>query len=370
MRNTSLRLGLRARAAALLTLVATFAGACGKDGGGLTDPGPLDPPSEPTAPTPAGPAPVGERIWAVDLDNNLLLFGHEDPTVLSMKRRISGVPILKRIVGIGFRPSNRKLYAVGNDSRVYVIDTLTAEATPVREQPFSPGIVSFFDIHFAMALEPNGNRFRLIAAESGANWSISLDDGTATTGETVRYADGTAYAGETPRLMGIAFTEPAPASALRMAGGPGMASLPDPCTDLMYAIDSDRAQMIGSCDPDSGLYEPLGKLPEENYARCGEMMWGPDGLTPDDVPPPGGLWVLAQRGVQHLNSLGTVNGDGSITWHGDVPSESPIQSAAFAEGGLYGPRPKDLRWEPRSGLKLAKITQSGAGDPKAACPGA
>jgi hypothetical protein len=370
MRNTSLRRGVHLGVAALLVLTATLVGACGKDGG-ITDPGPLDPPnipSEPSEPGPAGPAPVGERIWAVDLDNNLLLFGAADPTVLSMKRRITGVPILKRILGIGFRPSNGRLYGVGSDSRVYTIDTLTAEATPISQQPFSPAIVDFFDIHFAMALEPSGDRVRLISAESGGNWSISLDDGSATTGERARYAEGTAYAGETPRLLGIVFTEPLPAASLRG----GMASLSDPCTDLMYAIDADRAEMIGSCDPDSGLYEPLGKLPEENYARCGELMWGPDGLQQDDVQPPGGLWVLAQRGVEHLNSLGTVNEDGSITWHGNVPSQSPIQSAAFAEGGLYGPRPspENLRRLERAKAPATVAAAPMPADPRASCPGA
>ncbi len=366
MRNVWLRCGLTIRAAAIFTLIATLAAGCGKDGGGPL--GPMDPPDIPSEPTepPAGPAPVGERVWAVDLDNNLLLCGAGDPSVLSMKRRITGVPILKRILGIGFRPSNGKLYGVGSDSRVYTIDTVTAEATPVREQPFSPGIIDFFDIHFAMAIEPSGDRVRLIAAESGENWSISLDDGTATTGEKARYAEGTEYAGQTPRLLGIVFTEPLPAASLRS----GMASLSDPCTDLMYAIDADRAEMIGSCDPDSGLYEPLGKLPNENYARCGELMWGPDGLTPDDVQPPGGLWVLAQRGVEHLNSLGTVNEDGSITWHGDVPSESPIQSAVFAEGGLYGPRPTEqsLRWE-RALSRGMPVASAVSDDPRVKCPG-
>lgn len=365
MRNVSLRCGLPIRAAAIVTLITILAAACGRDGGSPL--GPMDPPDIPSGPDepPAGPAPVGERIWAVDLDNNLLLFGAGDPSVLSMKRRITGVPILKRILGIGFRPSDGKMYGVGSDSRVYTIDTLTAEATPVGEQPFSPRIVDFFDIHFAMAIEPSGDRVRLISAESGANWSISLDDGTATTGAKAVYADSTEYAGQTPRLLGIAFAEPLPPASVRS----GMASLADDCTNLMYAIDADRAEMLGSCDPDSGFFEPLGKLPNENYARCGEMMWGPDGLTPDDVPPPGGLWVLAQRGVEYLNSLGSVNEDGTITWVGEVPSESPIQSAVFAEGGLYGPRPKQLRWE-RALSKGMPVASAVSDDPRVKCPGA
>lgn len=355
MRHTLLHRGIRATSVALL--VALVTAGCGKEGGGLTDPGiPIDDPLPGNdTPPPSGPAPVGARIWAVDLANNLLLFGAGDPTVLSSKRRITGLPILNRVIGIARRPSNGVMYAVGNDSRLYMLDTLTAEASPVGPE-FSPGIVEFFDIHFAMALEPGGDRIRLIAAESGGNWSISLDDGTATTGEKAVYAPGTAYEGQTPRLMGLVFAQPAPAgeAALRL----------DDCTELMYAIDADRAEMIGSCDPDSGLYEPFGKLPEENYARCGELMPGP-GLGGDG---PGGLWVLAMRGTQYLNSLGTVNDDGSITWHGEVPSESPIQSAVFAEGGLYGPRPRLS--QAQVSPSTARVMAGPGDDAGRDCPGA
>jgi hypothetical protein len=323
---------------------------------------------------------VGPRVWAVDLSNNLLLFGADDPTVLSTKRRISGVPILKRIIGIAFRPSDGRMYGVGNDSRVYTIDTLTAAATPVSAQPFSPEIIEFSDIHFAMALEPNGNRFRLIAAESGTNWSVSLDDGTATTGEPAHYAEGTPYAGQTPRLMGIAFAPAAQGAAL---GSAARLDAESDCTDLMYAIDADRAEMIGSCDPDSASYEPFGDLPDEAFARCGEVMFGPGGGIdpgtgePDGgdgsghhYPAPSGLWVLAMRGTQYLNSLGTVNPDGSITWRGEVPSESPIQSAVFAPGGLYGPQPNLRSAHVAMAATRRPASPAPSPDPRATCPGA
>jgi hypothetical protein len=70
---------------------------------------------------------------------------------------------------------------------VYTIDPSTAVATPVAGGQFSPKIVDFFEIHFAMALEPNGDRVRLISTEGGTNWSISLDDGTAVTGAVPRH---------------------------------------------------------------------------------------------------------------------------------------------------------------------------------------
>ena len=76
-----------------------------------------------------------------------------------------------------FPPVDRGLYGVGNDSRVYVLDTLTGAATPVGSAPFTPEI-DFFEVHFGVGFDPQ-ERLRLIVAESGANYSISADDGTA-----------------------------------------------------------------------------------------------------------------------------------------------------------------------------------------------
>ena len=187
-------------------------------------------------------------MYAVDLSNNFLVFGSESIEVLTAKMRIRGLPILKRIIGIAYRPSNGKLYGVGNDSRVYTIDPLTAEATPVGSGQFSPKIADFFDIHFAMDLEPKTERVRLIAAESGASWSISLDDGTATAGETSHYGAGTPLEGQTPRLLGMYFAPP-PDGAVGM------------CDNLAYAIDADEAIMIAACDPATGEWWPTGSPP-------------------------------------------------------------------------------------------------------------
>jgi hypothetical protein len=178
-------------------------------------------------------------IYAVDLGNTFYVFGSESFSVLTAKMKITGLPILKRIIEIAVRPSNGKLYGLGNDSRVYTIDPYTAVATPVGSGPFAPKIDDAFDIHFAMDLEPNGERVRLIAAESGANWSISLEDGTATTGETSHYAEG-----QTPRLLGMYFAPPADRSD------------PNVCQNLAYAIDADEAIMIAACDPATGEWWP------------------------------------------------------------------------------------------------------------------
>jgi hypothetical protein len=392
MYNSSSRRGIRAVALAFLTLITLTTLGCGKDGGGgLTEPGPTDPPP-PSDPEPVGwpgPDPVGQVMYAVDLGNNFLVFGSESFDVLTAKMRIDGLPILKRIIGIALRPSNGRLYGVGNDSRLYTIDPLTAVATPVSGAPFSPGIISAFDIHFAMDLEPDGNRVRLIAAESGANWSISLDDGTAIPGESSRYAAGTPLEGRTPRLLGIAFAPPADTAD---------ASL---CQNLAYAIDADEAIMIASCDPATGAWWPTvdeqpaqaslsygaagasplaaSSVPREfqelkdELLRCGEFMFEPGGpLGPieggEPRPTEDGRWgprtpptrftaFLVSQGRNILSTIEYFGGDMgvTITEHGDIVSKEPIQSVEWVVP-KYVPHPvPPVRREIRRDVQLSTV---------------
>lgn len=347
-----------------LTLMLLVALACGKDGGsGLTDPGPdgpdpVDPgPSDPG--TEPAPEPVGQVVYAVDLRNNLVVFGTESFDVLSGRARITGLPILNRVIGIVYRPSDGRLYGVGNDSRVYTIDPSTAEATPVSDQPFQPEIAEFFETHFAMALEPNGNRVRLISTELGGNWSISLDDGTATTGEKVHFAAGDANEGRTPHIAAIMFAPPSPVAALKAAGS--QASFSDPCTEVMYMIDPDLASYVGSCDPDSGDLGTLGPIGEV-WARCMEAMVDPNGdviPTEDNPYGFGGGFVWAMRGIDKLNSAGTINPNGTITWHGFSKVEA-MQSATIMPRGAGYTRLRQVQAE-------LNAPAPPAGDARASC---
>jgi hypothetical protein len=390
-------------ALALLTITATLSAlGCGKGGNGITDTGPDEPDPEDPAPTSewTGPAPVGEVLYAVDLSNNFLVFGTESFDALTAKTRIQGVPILKRIIGIKIRPSNGKLYGVGNDSRVYVIDPLTAEATPVSSTPFSPSIVSAFDIHFAMDLEPSGDRVRLISAESGANWSISLDDGTAVEEEPARYAAGTPLEGRAPRLLGIAFAPPA---------DPTDTSL---CQNLAYGVDADEAIMVASCDPATGQWWPTVDEPaqaslsyrstgpslsvtgvprefqelKDELLRCGEFMFEPGGplgpTLPGEAPPsdngqwrpatpPGPFTVfLVKAGNNVLGRLERLGVDVkvTITERGNIVSKEPIQSVEWVHP-QYVPHPVPQASRRTQGndvrLSAAEVPGAESGSPPA-----
>jgi hypothetical protein len=396
-------------ALALLTLTTLSVLGCGKGGNGITDTGPDEPDPEDPEPTSiwTGPAPVGEVLYAVDLSNNFLVFGTESFDALTAKTRIQGVPILKRIIGIKIRPSNGKLYGVGNDSRVYIIDPLTAEATAVSGTPFSPSIVSAFDIHFAMDLEPSGNRVRLISAESGANWSISLDDGTAVEEAPARYAPGTPLEGRAPRLLGIAFAPPEDPTDTSV------------CQNMAYGVDADEAIMVASCDPATGQWWPTvdagaaqaslsyrAQGPslstfgsprdfrdfKDEILRCGEFMFEPGGplgpMLPGEAPPsddgqwgpatpPGPFTVfLVKEGNNVLGRLEKLGVDVkvTITERGNIVSKEPIQSVEWVhQQYVPHPVPQAVRRTQRNDVRLSAAELPGVAsgsppsDPRAHC---
>lgn len=252
-----------------LVLAGLLATACGS-GGGLIDESPIDDP-EPPADDPEPPAleVKGRPIYAVDLKNQLLLFGTESPGTIARVRPITGLPFLKRIVGLDFRPSNGKLYGVGNDSRVYIIDTLTAVATPVGSGPFTPQIASFFDIHFGMGFDPVTERIRLISAEGGMNWSINPDDGTAVRGGTPHYAAGDPNEGKRIKIAGLAYVpESAGAASLRRGS---LSQAVSQSKWVLEAIDAENGMLGEFIDVETGEFIGLGPIESFTGAACAEV---------------------------------------------------------------------------------------------------
>jgi DNA-binding beta-propeller fold protein YncE len=80
-----------------------------------------------------------ERIYAVDSKALLVAFDSARPATTLAMSVIRGLAPGESILGIDFRPANKKLYALGSTSRVYVVDPATGAATPIGGAPFSPG---------------------------------------------------------------------------------------------------------------------------------------------------------------------------------------------------------------------------------------
>jgi hypothetical protein len=211
-----------------LAVTAVLAAGCGS--GDLTDPGP-GPEPQPSA----GPYFVGRAVFAVDLDNRLLLFGTGSPDTLGRLAPITGVPAGHRIASVDFRPADGQLYGVGTDSRVYTLDTLTAVATPVGS-PFVPAATG---PHLGIRFEPTTGQLRLHSVESKRNLRLDPESGQVA-GEDAQlaFAPGDPWAGENPGVAGTAYT----------AGG------------TLYGIEASKDILVALPDPTRGLITTVGAL--------------------------------------------------------------------------------------------------------------
>jgi hypothetical protein len=173
---------MRATPAVLITLAL----GCGGDSSG-----PNPPPAQ------------GKTIYAVDLSNTFELFHSASPGTVNRQVAITGLLVGDRIVGIDFRPADGKLYGVGTDSRLYVVDTVTAVASPVGPT-FTPALDGE---HFGMAVDPTTDQIRIQSAESGQNLRLNPVTGeVVATDAVLAYVSGDPNAAETPEIAATAVT--------------------------------------------------------------------------------------------------------------------------------------------------------------------
>lgn len=247
-------------------VLATFAVlACGGDESAPMDQGPID---DGTQPPPLDIQ--GDPIVAVDANNNMFIFGSENPETIALTVKITGLPFLRVIVGIDFRPSNGMLYGAGNDGQLYIIDA-TGAATAVGSGPFTSEI-NILD-HFGMGVDPETERIRLISAGTGMNWSINPDDGTAIREADAHYAAGDPNEG---KGLQIAAFDYVPLS-VRGEFDRGLAAPPpDPITAVAY--DAFNGALAGSIDPATGEFTSLGPVPGISATACAAVAFDPSGV--------------------------------------------------------------------------------------------
>src|SRR6185369_3989154 len=79
-------------------------------------------------------------IYGVNTNSpqQLVKFNSTSPAAVTVIGAITGLQSGEVVLGIDFRPVNRQLYALGNTSRLYTINLVTAAATSVGSGPFSP----------------------------------------------------------------------------------------------------------------------------------------------------------------------------------------------------------------------------------------
>jgi hypothetical protein len=237
---------------------------------------------------------VGRAVFAVDLDNRLLLFGTGSPDTLGRLTTITGVTAGHRIVSIDFRPADGKLYGIGTDSRVYTIDTLTAAATPVGS-PFSPAITG---AHFGIGFDPINDQLRLHGVESNQNLRIDPASGQITGADAeLAFAANDPWAGENPGLAGAAYAP----------GG------------VLYAIEANKEILVTLPDPNAGQIVTVGAL-GASTSLCAALDIAADGMA---------YAVLTHPDGSKLFTVDLATGAASLI--GTIAISSPVQGVAITD---------------------------------------
>ncbi|MGH7493366.1 MAG: DUF4394 domain-containing protein [bacterium] len=206
------------------------------------------------------PGVVGRPLYGVDINGNLLRFGSMNPGVIANSYTINGLQIGESILGIDFRPLDRRLFALGSMSRIYVIDTLSGAAIQVGPTPFTPLIAGN---SFGFDFNPVPDRIRL-HSNSGQDLRLNPDTGAlAGTDSMLAYTLGDINAGILPNVSGTAYTN----------------SRPGAITTTLYAIDSNLDVLTTLPTPNNGQMSTLGTIGVNTSDLLGFDIAGSDSMA-------------------------------------------------------------------------------------------
>jgi hypothetical protein len=148
--------------------------------------------------------PPAERVFAVNVNNELISFDASRATVVLSRVAIAPLNTSERIVGIDFRPANNALYALGSSGQLYILDPRIGAATRVG----SPLSTTLAGNEFGFDFNPTVDRIRVVS-DTGQNLRLHPDTGAVVAVDgTLAYAPADPNASQTPRVGGAAYTNP------------------------------------------------------------------------------------------------------------------------------------------------------------------
>jgi Ca2+-binding RTX toxin-like protein len=143
-----------------------------------------------------------DTLVGLTADNQLIQFDSATPGSPSPATPITGLAGGESIVGIDFRPTSGRLYAVGTSNRLYTVDPATGVANPVG----APGMFALNGTSFGIDFDPVADRLRVVS-DTNQNLSLNPDDGTIAGPSTnLAFAPSDPNAGHDPNVVGSAHT--------------------------------------------------------------------------------------------------------------------------------------------------------------------
>jgi truncated hemoglobin YjbI len=179
-----------------------------------------------------------EIVYAIDSRCVLTAFDSERPAATLSMTVVRGLQPGEVVLGLDFRPANKKLYALGSYSRLYVIDPPTGQASLVTADPFTPALDG---TKFGFSFNPTVDRIR-ITSNSGQNLRLHPDTGLiAAVDGPLQYADGSMR----PWVSASAYTN----------------SVAGATTTTLYNLDYIRRALVVQNPPNDGTLNVMIPLP-------------------------------------------------------------------------------------------------------------
>jgi hypothetical protein len=183
---------------------------------------------------------------AITSNNRLLHFDTETPRTLLINVAISGLAAGEVLVGIDFRPSDSRLYALGRSGRLYTINVGTGAATQVATLFADPNdntdpYTGLNGSSFGLEFSPANGQLRVVS-DAEQNLRINVDTGAVTTDTSLSVEDPAVD----PAASGAAY-------AARRIGNTTIATL--------YTIDSATDTLYLQTPENDGRLTPVGEIP-------------------------------------------------------------------------------------------------------------
>ncbi len=250
-----------------------------------------------TTPPIGSPSP---GIYGIDSAGTLIVFRATRPDLVTRTVAVTGLKAGERVVGIDFRPTDGKLYALGSSSRLYVVDTLSGAATAVGAGAFTPVLAG---TAFGFDVNPVVDLLRVVS-DSDQNLRLSPVTGAVVGVDTaLAFLTGDVHAGADPTIAAAAYSN----------------SKVGATSTILYAIDAAFGAIVTFTIPNSGQLSTVGASGVATSKLVGFDIDGATGVAYATFNP-----VATTTSRLHTVNLGT----GTVILTGTVGHGLPLVGIA------------------------------------------
>ena len=187
--------------------------------------------------------PSSAALYVLAASGQILTVDAADPSRVVRRVRVRGLATAgARLLAIDVRPATGGLYALGSDSRVYLLDAASGQAQAVGTAAFATPLAG---TAFGFDFNPTVDRIRIVS-DQGQNLRVHPETGAvAAVDAALAYAETDANSGRTPRVVAAAYTN----------------SDNDPATGTtLYDLDAGLDALVTQAPPNDGKLNTTGAL--------------------------------------------------------------------------------------------------------------